>query len=65
MPLPDACPICGAPPSLRQRKAPRFIIPDGFYRQQTKTTARPAGLYVQRVAQSDEIGIVAFQRYRV
>ena len=49
MPLPAACPICGAPPSLRQRKAPRFIIPDGFYASR-KNNGKAAGLYVQRVA---------------
>ena len=48
MPLPDACPICGAPPSLRQRKAPRFVIPDGFFASR-KNNGKPAGPYVQRV----------------
>lgn len=49
MPLSDACPICGASPSHRQRKAPRFIIPDGFYASR-KNNGKAAGLYVQRVA---------------
>ena len=48
MPLPDACPICGAPPSPRQRKAPRFVIPDGFFANRQKN-GKPAGPYVQRV----------------
>lgn len=49
MPLPDVCPICGASPSLRQRKAPRFIIPDGFYASR-KNNGKAAGLYIQRAA---------------
>ena len=46
-PLPDVCPICGAPPSPRQRRAPRFVIPDGFFANRQKN-GRPAGPYVQR-----------------
>jgi hypothetical protein len=47
MPLPDACQICGAPPSVRQRKAPRFVIPDGFFANR-HANGKPAGPYVQR-----------------
>jgi len=49
MPLPDTCQRCGTPPSPRQRKAPRFIIPDGFYANR-KNNGKAAGLYVQRAA---------------
>ena len=48
IPLPDVCPICKAPPSPRQRIAPRFIIPDGFYSSR-RNNGKPAGLYVQMV----------------
>ena len=48
MPLPDACPICGAPPSPRQRKPPRFIIPDGFYANR-RNNGKAAGRYVRMV----------------
>lgn len=47
MPLQDACPVCGAPPSPRQRKAPRFVIPDGFFANR-HNNGKPAGAYVQR-----------------
>ena len=48
-PLQDACLICGAPPSPRQRKAPRFVIPDGFFANRHKS-GKAAGPYVQRAA---------------
>lgn len=63
MPIQDACQICGALPSPRQRKPPRFVIPDGFFANRHKN-GKPAGPYVQRVPNLMKSALLLIQRYR-